>query len=147
VKTKSLGRGILVVILILALAVVPSVTAHAQSPEKTPKPAPENRIPTQGQVDGALIGIIAGLVVGAVVVIYLVTRKKTITGCVNSAKEGVTVTNEKDAQIYALAGNTAGITPGDRMKLQGKKLKSTGTDKTLVWETEKVSKDLGACKP
>src|SRR5271154_7028622 len=100
VKIKSLGRGVLVVILSLALTVVPSVTAHAQSPTKTPRPLPENRIPTQGQVDGALIGIIAGLVVGTIVVVYLVTRKKTITGCVNSAKEGMTVTSENDKQIY-----------------------------------------------
>lgn len=59
----------------------------------------------------------------------------------------MTVTDDKDKQIYALSGNTTGIKPGDRMRLQGKKVKSNGADKTLVWEAKAVTKDFGACQP
>ena len=59
----------------------------------------------------------------------------------------MTITDEKDKQVYALSGNTAGIKPGDRMKLQGKKVKSKGADKTLVWEAKAVPKDFGVCEP
>jgi hypothetical protein len=59
----------------------------------------------------------------------------------------MTVTDEKDKQTYALSGNTSSIKPGDRMKLQGKKVKSKGADKTPVWETKAVAKDFGVCQP
>jgi hypothetical protein len=59
----------------------------------------------------------------------------------------MTVTDEKDKQIYALSGNTTGIKPGDRMKLQGKKVKSKGADHTVVWEAKAVAKDFGVCQP
>jgi hypothetical protein len=48
---------------------------------------------------------------------------------------------------YFWAGNTAGVTPGNRVKLQGKKQKSADNSTPFVWETEKVSKDYGACRP
>ncbi len=59
----------------------------------------------------------------------------------------MTVSDEKDKQIYALSGNTVGIKPGDRMKLQGKKVKPKSPDKTLVWETREVNRDFGLCQP
>jgi hypothetical protein len=58
----------------------------------------------------------------------------------------MSVTDEKDRQIYALSGNTVGIKPGDRMKLQGKKVKPKSPDKTLVWETRGVNRDFGLCQ-
>ena len=45
-----------------------------------------------------------------------------------------------------LSGNTAGIKPGDRMTLQGKKIKPNSSN-TLTWETKKITKDFGACQP
>ena len=57
----------------------------------------------------------------------------------------MTITDEKDKQIYALSGDTAGIKPGNRMKLQGKKVKAA--DKTVVWEAKAVTKDFGVCQP
>jgi hypothetical protein len=56
------------------------------------------------------------------------------------------LTEESSNRIYLLAGNTAGLAPGDRMKLHGRTAKSNGPDKTLVWNTEKVNKDYGVCK-
>jgi hypothetical protein len=59
----------------------------------------------------------------------------------------MSVTDEKDKRTYVLSGNTAGIKPGDRMTLQGKKIKPKGTDKTLTWEAKNVTKDFGVCQP
>ncbi len=58
----------------------------------------------------------------------------------------MSVTDDKDKRLYALSGNTAGIKPGDRMTLQGKKIKPKD-GKVLVWETKKISKDFGVCQP
>jgi hypothetical protein len=131
---KYLWRGILIVVLSVALA----TPARAQSGGKIG--------PSNGTIVGAIVGVAAALVVVAVVAIHY-SRKRAITGCVNSAGSGMTVTDEKDKQIYTLSGNTTSIKPGDRMKLQGKKVKSKGADKTLVWETKAVTKDFGVCQP
>jgi hypothetical protein len=40
-----------------------------------------------------------------------------------------------------------GIKPGDRMRLQGKKVTPKSPDKTLVWETREVNRDFGLCQP
>src|SRR5450432_2089807 len=113
---KYLWRGVLIVILSVVLAA----------------PARADSLKTAG--DEIVIGIVA--VTAAIVVVVTVvaihySKKRTITGCVNPAGSGMTVTDEKDRQIYTLSGNTAGITPGDRMKLKGGKLKPKGPDKTL----------------
>jgi hypothetical protein len=86
------------------------------------------------------------LVVATVLVIHY-SKKRAITGCVISGESGMTLAEEKDKQIYTLSGNTADIKPGDRMKLQGKKVKPKAPDKTLVWEATQVSKNYGACPP
>ena len=59
----------------------------------------------------------------------------------------LSLTDEKDEQNYALSGNTAGIKPGDRITLNGKKVKPKGADRTLVWDATRVIKDFGACQP
>jgi hypothetical protein len=58
----------------------------------------------------------------------------------------MTLIDEKDKQIYTLSGDTTDIKPGDRMKLQGKKVKPKDPE-TLVWEAKKVTNDYGACHP
>lgn len=128
---KSLGRAVLVVVLCAALAT----------------PARADKL--QSDADNIVIGIVvvvAALVVVTVVAIHY-SKKRTVTGCVSSGPNGMTVTDEKDRQTYALSGNTVGITPGDRMKLRGKKIKSKGPDKPLVWEAGSVAKDFGVCQP
>jgi len=103
----------------------------------------------QTDAEEIVIGIVAvsaALVVGTVLIIHY-SKKRTITGCVSSVETGMTVTDDKDKQIYALSGNTVGIKPGDRMKLQGKKVKPKSPDKTLVWETREVNRDFGLCQP
>jgi hypothetical protein len=92
---------------------------------------------------------IVAVSVAVVVVTVLVVRQakgRTITGCVNSGEGGMLVTNEKDKHVYVLSGNTAGVKPGERMSLTGKKIKSN-SGATLVWETKSISKNFGSCQP
>jgi hypothetical protein len=92
-----------------------------------------------------VVGAAVGAVLGTVLVVYLLTKKKTITGCAVSSPNGMTITDEKDKAIYAIAGDPSSIPAGHRVKLQGKKIKPQTADR-LVWETEKVAKDFGACQ-
>jgi hypothetical protein len=144
---KYLCRSVLTTLLGLTLCAVPFATADAQSRSRSSRPEPESSLPSKGEVDGALVGAIAAVAVGVIVVVVLVTRKQTITGCVNPGANPLTITDEKDKRVYTMAGNTAGVTPGNRMKLQGKKVKPQGPDKTYLWESGKVSKDYGICHP
>jgi len=102
---------------------------------------------TTGDVVAGIVGAVAVVAVVAFVVIHESAKKRTITGCVRSGANGMTVTDEKDNQVYALSGDTEGITAGDRMKLHGKKLKLKGPDKNIVWEARGVVKDFGVCQP
>jgi hypothetical protein len=128
---KSFGRAALVLVLCAALA------------------APA-RADLKSRVDNDIVAgvvVAAALVVVAAILIVHYSKKRTVTGCVISGPNGMTLTDEKDRQIYALSGNTVGITPGDRMKLHGKKIKSKGPDKTPLWEARDVARDFGVCQP
>jgi len=94
----------------------------------------------------AIVAAVAAVVVVTVVVIHESAKKRTITGCVNSVENGMSVTDEKDKRVYTLSGDMAGIKPGERMTLQGKKIKANA-GKPLVWDTRKITKDFGVCRP
>ena len=127
---KSLWRGALVFVLCLALA--------------TPARADKLSDAEAGIIVGIVV-VAIGLTFGVAFVAVHYSRKRNLTGCVVSGPGGMSVTDEGDKKIYTLSGNTAGITPGNRMKLHGKKIKSQLPDKTLTWETSKVNKDFGVC--
>ncbi len=129
---KKYLSGVLMVVLSVAVA----TTADAQS----------GKIGYNGPVVGPIVGAAAAVVVVTLVVIHY-SKKRSITGCVASAGGAMSVTDENNKRIYALSGDTVGIKPGDRMKLQGKKVKPTGPEKTLGWEATKVIKDFGVCRP
>jgi hypothetical protein len=120
---------------------------------KPVRPVAENKIPTSGQLDAALAGIIAGVAAAVIIVIVLIHRShrsdksRTITGCVSATDNGMSLTDEGDKRIYALSGNTAGIKPGERMTLYGKKINSDEGSKPLGWKTDSIFKDFGACQP
>ncbi|MGA2459140.1 MAG: hypothetical protein ABSF85_16340 [Terriglobales bacterium] len=75
-----------------------------------------------------VVAALAGVVVTVLVAVHY-SKKRAITGCVVSRENGMSVTDEKDGQVYSLTGNMTGIKSGDRMKLRGKKAKSKGADK------------------
>jgi hypothetical protein len=82
-----------------------------------------------------------------VVVMHESKRDRTITGCIRSFGTGMTIADENDRQVYELTGNTVGVTPGERMRLKGKKAESKTSDHTHVWVATKVTNDYGACQP
>ena len=132
VTSKYLWQGVLIVVLSAALAI----------------PARANGFPSAA---GIIIGIVAATaaiaVVLTVVLLHESKKDRTITGCVSSTGSGMTIAEEKGKQVYALSGNTVGITPGERMSLKGKKAKSKATNQTLVWVATSVTKDFGVCQP
>jgi hypothetical protein len=132
VTQKFFWRGVLIVALCMALAI----------------PTRADQISDDAR--NVVIGIVAvsvALVVIIVVVVHESKKKRTVTGCVTSGNNGMSVTDEKDKRIYALSGNTADIKQGDRVTLQGKKAKPTGANTPLAWEVNKETKDFGACQP
>lgn len=104
------------------------------------------KIVSNGTIAGAIVGLVAAVAVVAIVAIHY-SKKRTITGCVNSGEKGMTVTDEKDKHSYVLSGDTTNIKPGNRLRLQGKKAHPKGSDKTLTWDARKVAKDFGVCQP
>ncbi len=132
---KYLWRGVLIV----ALGVALPTSAEAQTGS--------GKIVSNGTIVGVIVGVVAAVVVVAYVVIHESSKKRTITGCVTSGENGMSVTDEKDKRSYTLSGNRADIKPGDRVTLQGKKIKAKDAGNSAVWETKAISKDFGVCQP
>jgi hypothetical protein len=136
-EENSMASKVLSALLTIALTFVLCIPLEAQNAGK---------IVSNGTIAGVIVGVVAGVDVLAIVAIHY-SKKRTITGCVNSEANGMTVTDEKDKQSYLLSGDTTNVKPGDRMRLQGNKVKPKGSDKTLAWDTRKVANDFGVCQP
>jgi hypothetical protein len=136
-EENSMASKVLSALLTIALTFVLCIPLEAQNAGK---------IVSNGTIAGVIVGVVAGVAVLAIVAIHY-SKKRTITGCVNSEANGMTVTDEKDKQSYLLSGDTTNVKPGDRMRLQGNKVKPKGSDKTLAWDTRKVANDFGVCQP
>ena len=124
------------VVLIIALSFVLCTPAEAQN---------SGKIVSNGTIVGVIVGGVATVAVVAIVAIHY-SKKRTITGCVKPAQNGMIVNDEKDKRVYALSGDTAGVKAGERMTLQGKKIKPN-TGNPLTWEIRKVRTDYGVCQP
>jgi hypothetical protein len=125
--------------LIAALCVVLANPAQAQTGT--------GKIVNSGAIIAGIVAVVAAVVVIAVVVVHESSKKRTITGCVNSGEKGMSVADEKDNRIYALSGDTIAIKPGDRVTLQGKKIKPKDATTPSAWEVNKETKDFGNCHP
>jgi hypothetical protein len=109
-------------------------------------PADAESIDTAGKQITAGIAA-ASVAVGALVVFLIVHyqhKKSSVTGCVVSAGNGVSLTDENDKRTYALSGDTRGVKAGERMKIEGKRQSGNGT---FNFEVQKVSKVFGVCQP
>jgi len=98
-----------------------------------------------GKKAGIIIGLIA-IPVAIGIVIYAVHRKHahTLKGCAVSSPGGLQLIKDGGKQTYDLVGATAMIKSGDRVQLNGKKIKVNSNQRQFV--VEKVSKDYGACE-
>ena|ERR1700730_1558474 len=102
-----------------------------------------------GPSKGEIVAIIAGVVVALTAVGFLVyheTHKHpSITGCVASGADGLTLQNEKDKRVYALSGDSAALKAGERVTVKGKKIKNSAGKPSF--QVERLTRDFGSCKP
>ena len=97
-----------------------------------------------GEVVGIIAGMVAAVAVVTIVVVYAVKHKPSITGCAVASPAGMTLQDEGNSQKFLLTGNTAGIKPGDRVKVQGKKQKG-GDASARGFTVLRLKRDYGAC--
>jgi hypothetical protein len=102
-----------------------------------------------GPSKGEIIAIVAGVAAALTVVGYLIYHEThkypSITGCVASGADGLTLKSEKDKKVYALSGGSAALKAGDRVTLKGKKSKDPSGKPSFQVET--LTKDFGTCNP
>ena len=102
-----------------------------------------------GPSKGEIVAIIVGMAVVAVGVGFLVYhethKRSSITGCVVSGSEGLTLQNERDKKVYALPPGAVELKAGERVTIRGKKRKDSGGMLSLQVET--LTKDFGSCTP
>jgi len=81
----------------LALCLLPAMPAFPQS-------GGGHIGPSNGEIVGIIAGVAAGLTVVGVLVYHQIHKHASITGCVASGAEGLTLQNEKDKKAYACPG-------------------------------------------
>ncbi len=95
--------------------------------------------PSGAQVAGAAVA--AGAVIG--VVLYLSLHRPSITGCIRSADNAYTITDQNGQLSYTVVNAATGLKPGERVKLQGKKKKDKSGN--LTFRMKKIKHDYGPC--
>jgi hypothetical protein len=133
----------------LSLSFLVSASAFAQmgvpsSPNPTGSPVSTAQ-PARGR-SGEAAAIAGALAVGGVIG-YLANhhkhRQSHVLGCVAPSREGSQVTDEKDKKTYTLlAAEGLRVSPGERLKLYGKKIHASGK---LIFVARQVGEDYGAC--
>jgi hypothetical protein len=102
--------------------------------------------PSKGEIVGIVVGVAAALVVVGVLIYHGTHRHpSSMTGCVASGADGLTLRNEKDKKVYALSGYSAALNAGERVTIQGKKVKDAGGKASFQVAT--IAKDFGSCAP
>jgi hypothetical protein len=99
---------------------------------------------SQGYGNGKAIGIGVGAAAAGAGAIYFMThRSSKITGCVETADDGLHVTDEKTNRNLAVVPGNSDVKVGERLELKGKiKKNAVGEQNFLV---KAVAKDLGSC--
>jgi hypothetical protein len=94
---------------------------------------------------GKAIGIGVGAAAAGIGGVYLLThRASKITGCVETADDGLHLTDDKTKRTLALVPGAADIKAGERVELKGKIKKNTAGDQSFLVKT--VAKDFGECR-
>ena len=101
----------------------------------------------QSEVPKAYLGIGYGAITAGALtlVFYSIHAEHFVKGCVATGQNGLQLQDESNPQAWRLTGVTAGIKPGERIRLKGTKSKkeSSGNRSFLI---EQVAKDYGPCK-
>lgn len=88
-------------------------------------------------------GIGAGAAAGVGVLFLALHHRGYVTGCVETADDGLRLLDEKKNKSYALVPGDLYLKPGQRVELKGQK--SEDESGTQTFEARKLVKDLGAC--
>jgi len=92
-------------------------------------------------------GVAGGVVAGGTL-LYLARRghqRSYLVGCVTPSSDGNKMLNEKDQKTYSLlASNGLALETGKRVKVYGKKLRSSGR---LMFDVQRLEQDYGSCSP
>ena len=148
-KSGRLTRQVIRLAVILLLA----ATAYAQygggggtvGTMGTPSSSGTYAPGTPGYGHGKAIGIGVGAAAAGVGAVYLMThRASKITGCVETADDGLHLTDDKTKRTLALVPGAADIKAGERVELKGKIKKNTAGDQSFLVKT--VAKDFGECR-
>jgi hypothetical protein len=101
--------------------------------------------PSNGEIVGIIVGAAAAITVVGVLIYRGAHKHPSITGCVATGADALNLKNEKDKEVYALSGDSTALRAGERVKLQGKKIKDSAGKPSF--QVEKLTKDYGACNP
>lgn len=85
----------------------------------------------------------SGVAIG-VGVTYVVRHDRSLTGCVFSGEKGLLLKSRDDHQTFSLAGEVAGIKPGERVRVSGKKRKKNAA-LPREFLVEKFHRELSPC--
>ena len=101
--------------------------------------------PSKGEVVAIIVGMVVVLVGVGFLVYHEAHKHPSITGCVVSGTDGLTLQNEKDKKVYALPPGAVELKAGERVTIKGKKRKDSGGK--VSFQVEKLTKDFGTCAP
>ena len=99
--------------------------------------------PSKGEVVAIIVGVAVVITVGGFLIYHETHKHPSITGCVATGADGLTLKNEKDKKVYALPGDFAALGVGERDTLKGKKVKDSSG--RAPFQVEKLTKDYGKC--
>jgi hypothetical protein len=132
----------------LAFALLLTATAYAQYGGGTTggSATPGSATPgTPGYGHGKAIGIgVGAAAVGAGAIYFMTHRASKITGCVESANDGLHLTDDKTKKTLSLVPGGANVTSGERVELKGKVKKNSAGDQSFL--VKSVAKDFGQCR-
>lgn len=100
--------------------------------------------PSKGEVIGIGLGVGAGI--ATIVAVGVHHAHHTLTGCVPNLSGATELQIQSGSKHYKLAGNTAGVIAGRKMRLRGKTLKPPKHDSSNpTFQVESLGKDYGPC--
>lgn len=98
--------------------------------------------PSYGHGKAIGIGVGAGAA-GAVGVYLLVRRGSSVTGCVQTADDGLHLTDDKTKRTFSVMPSGTTLVPGQHVQLRGKIRKDKAGAESF--QAKKLVKNLGAC--
>jgi hypothetical protein len=132
---------------VCALAMAVTVSAGAQTAAPQPRVSAFSSSCIGYCGPSILVGalLVAGVGTGvAIGITYAVRHGHSVSGCTVASPGGLQLQTPGEGQIYDLAGETASLKAGERIRVSGRKKKKDAGG-TKVFLVQKLSKDYGLC--